>query len=85
MQIENFSLVRFLPLNIKDIESIEEVLLEIDNAIQYGEDMDVKIRVSFQKQFGQTFIYLQCNLKSIKCVNQTFEYLFTIDKTLLEM
>lgn len=42
--IENFSLVRFLPLDIKSAESIEEVLVEIDNAIQYGEDLDVKIR-----------------------------------------
>lgn len=42
--IENFSLVKFLPLNIKSHESIGEILLTIDNAIQYGEDLDVKIR-----------------------------------------
>lgn len=60
MQIENYSLVRFLPLNIKDSESIEEILLEIDNAIQYGEDMDVKIRVSFKKLNKTNFSFL-CN------------------------
>ncbi|KAG8186854.1 hypothetical protein JTE90_024100 [Oedothorax gibbosus] len=42
--IENFSLVKFLPLNIKDPDSIEELILTIDNAIQYGEDLDVKMR-----------------------------------------
>ncbi|XP_030023283.2 GPN-loop GTPase 3 [Manduca sexta] len=35
--IENFSLVRFYPLNIKDEESIDNILLTIDNIIQYGE------------------------------------------------
>lgn len=42
--IENFSLVRFYPLNIKDEESIDNILITIDNIIQYGEDADVKIR-----------------------------------------
>ncbi|XP_054718107.1 GPN-loop GTPase 3-like [Uloborus diversus] len=42
--LESFSLVKFLPLNIKSHKSIEELLLSIDNAIQYGEDADVKIR-----------------------------------------
>ncbi|CAL1269402.1 unnamed protein product [Larinioides sclopetarius] len=42
--IENYSIVKFLPLDIKKQESVEELLLTIDNAIQYGEDLDVKIR-----------------------------------------
>lgn len=42
--VDNFSLVRFYPLNIKDDESIENILLTIDNIIQYGEDADVKIK-----------------------------------------
>lgn len=42
--VDNFSLVRFCPLNIKDEESIENILITIDNIIQYGEDADVKIR-----------------------------------------
>lgn len=41
--IENFSLVRFYPLNIKAEESIDNILITIDNIIQYGEDADVKI------------------------------------------
>lgn len=35
-----------MPLNIQDQESIEELVLTIDNAIQYGEDLDVKMKVS---------------------------------------
>lgn len=42
--IEDFSLVRFTPLNIQDEESISDLLLTIDNIIQYGEDCDVKMR-----------------------------------------
>uniref|UniRef100_A0A131Y2I2 GPN-loop GTPase 3 n=1 Tax=Ixodes ricinus TaxID=34613 RepID=A0A131Y2I2_IXORI len=40
--IEDYSLVKFMPLNIKVEESIADLLLMIDNAIQYGEDLDVK-------------------------------------------
>lgn len=41
--IEDYSLVKFLPLNIKDDESIADVKLVIDNVIQFGEDADVKV------------------------------------------
>lgn len=40
--IEDFSLVRFTPLNINDEENIADLLLMIDNTIQYGEEADVK-------------------------------------------
>lgn len=42
--IEDYSLVRFLPLNIKDEESVGDIKMTIDNIIQYGEDADVKTR-----------------------------------------
>ncbi|XP_071860051.1 GPN-loop GTPase 3 [Bombus fervidus] len=42
--IEDYSLVRFYPLNIKNEESMADIKLTIDNIIQYGEDADVKIR-----------------------------------------
>ncbi|KAG7208759.1 hypothetical protein KM043_014954 [Ampulex compressa] len=42
--IEDYSLVRFYPLNIKDEESIADIILTIDNIIQYGEDADVKMK-----------------------------------------
>lgn len=42
--ITDYSLVRFLPLNIKDEESIADIKLTIDNTIQYGEDTDVKTK-----------------------------------------
>ncbi|XP_015180199.1 PREDICTED: GPN-loop GTPase 3 [Polistes dominula] len=42
--IEDYSLVRFIPLNIKDDESVADIKLTINNIIQYGEDEDVKIR-----------------------------------------
>lgn len=45
--IEDFSLVRFTPLNIDDEENISDVLMTIDNIIQYGEDCDVKVRDDF--------------------------------------
>ena len=42
-QLSDYSLVRFLPLDTSDEDSIGDLLLYIDNAIQYGEDLDVKI------------------------------------------
>ena len=40
--IEDFSLVRFYPLNIKDEENIGDIFLTINSIIQFGEDEDVK-------------------------------------------
>lgn len=42
--IEEFSLVGFVPLDISDEDSMGDLLLQIDTAIQYGEDADVKTR-----------------------------------------
>lgn len=42
--IDDYSLVRFYPLNIKDEENVADLLLMIDNMIQYGEEADVKTR-----------------------------------------
>lgn len=44
MLIDSFSLVRFIPFDINDEESVNDVLLMIDNIIQYGEDFDVKTK-----------------------------------------
>ena len=41
-QIDDYSLVRFLPLDVSDEESIDNVLLQIDAALQYGEDQEPK-------------------------------------------
>lgn len=40
--IEDFSLVRFYPLNIKNEENIGDIFLTINSIIQFGEDEDVK-------------------------------------------
>ncbi len=41
-QIEDYSLVSFVPLNITDDDSVELVLAHIDNAMQFGEDAEPK-------------------------------------------
>ena len=41
-QIDDYSLVKFMPMDITDDESINDILLTIDNAIQYGEDEEVR-------------------------------------------
>ncbi len=35
-------MVSFIPLNIQDEDSIELLMAHIDNAIQYGEDLEPK-------------------------------------------
>ncbi len=42
--LDDYSLVKFVPLELRDEESMANLLLVIDNAIQYGEDLDVKDR-----------------------------------------
>nr|QBH74277.1 hypothetical protein [Brunneria borealis] len=42
--IDDYSLVRFYPLDIRDEENVADVLLTIDNILQYGEDADVKTK-----------------------------------------
>lgn len=42
--IEDYSLVRFLPLNINDENSITDIKITIDNVLQYGEDIEVKVK-----------------------------------------
>ena len=41
-QIDDYGLVTFLPLNINEEESITNLLAQIDNAIQYGEDQEYR-------------------------------------------
>ncbi|KAI8380258.1 GPN-loop GTPase [Blakeslea trispora] len=40
--IDDYSMVRFIPLNITDEDSVEYVLSHVDNSIQYGEDLEPK-------------------------------------------
>lgn len=42
--IEDFSLVRFYPLNNKDEENISDIFLTVNSIIQFGEDEDVKAK-----------------------------------------
>ncbi|OAE19911.1 hypothetical protein AXG93_1130s1650 [Marchantia polymorpha subsp. ruderalis] len=42
--VDDYSMVSFLPLDIRDEESIQYLLSHIDNAIQFGEDAEVKIK-----------------------------------------
>jgi len=45
--LDDYSLVKFVPLDITNEENISDLFLTIDNTIQYGEDLDVKIRDDF--------------------------------------
>lgn len=40
--IDDYSMVQFLPLDSTNEDSVANVLLQIDHAIQYGEDLEVK-------------------------------------------
>lgn len=42
--IEDYSLIRFIPLNLKDNENVGDVLVTIDNVLQYGEDQDIRTK-----------------------------------------
>ena len=40
--LDEFSLVGYVPMSIKDTDSISLVMLHLDNAVQYGEDVEPK-------------------------------------------
>lgn len=42
--IDDYSLVKFVPMNIYKEDSLNDILFAIDDALQYDEDRDVKIR-----------------------------------------
>ncbi|KAE8708094.1 GPN3-like protein [Hibiscus syriacus] len=42
--VDEYSMVSFIPLDLRKESSIQYILAQIDNCIQYGEDADVKIR-----------------------------------------
>jgi len=44
LQVDDFSLVKYVPLNATDEDSVALVLAQIDNAIQYGEDIEPRVR-----------------------------------------
>mmetsp|Transcript_7745 Transcript_7745/g.8952 ORF Transcript_7745/g.8952 Transcript_7745/m.8952 type:complete len:333 (+) Transcript_7745:66-1064(+) len=48
--LDDYSMVSFIPLNISDEESIDNVLAHVDHTIQYGEDLEV--RGADQDDFG---------------------------------
>ena len=39
-QIDDYSLVKFVPLNITDEESVETLLMQVDQAMQWGEEKE---------------------------------------------
>lgn len=45
--LDEFAMVSFTPLDIRDEESVSEALLVVDTAIQYGEDQEVR-----QREYG---------------------------------
>ncbi|KAJ8748184.1 hypothetical protein K2173_000592 [Erythroxylum novogranatense] len=42
--VDQYSMVSFVPLDLRKESSMQYVLAQIDNCIQYGEDADVKVR-----------------------------------------
>jgi len=42
--LDDYSLVKFFPLDVHDEESIVDLIMLIDSTIQYGEDLDVKTK-----------------------------------------
>ncbi|CAA2985828.1 GPN-loop GTPase 3 isoform X3 [Olea europaea var. sylvestris] len=42
--VDQFSMVSFLPLDLRKNSSIQYILSQIDNCIQYGEDADIKVK-----------------------------------------
>ncbi|GKV07610.1 hypothetical protein SLEP1_g19360 [Rubroshorea leprosula] len=44
LQVDEYRMVSFIPLDLRKESSIQYVLSQIDKCIQYGEDADVKVK-----------------------------------------
>ena len=53
--IDDYSLVKFHPLDVSDEDSVNDILLMIDNVLQYGEDLDVKEPKEFDTEEKENF------------------------------
>jgi len=42
--LDDYSLVKFFPLDITNEENVQDLLVMVDNTVQYGEDLDVRTR-----------------------------------------
>merc|ERR1719489_30784 len=42
--LDDYSLVKFFPLDINDEENIGDLVLTVDNTLQYGEDADINTK-----------------------------------------
>ena len=51
--IDDYSLVQFMALDVSDEESVANIVLQVDLAIQYGEDLDVKIPKLERDEMGE--------------------------------
>mmetsp|Transcript_6113 Transcript_6113/g.10658 ORF Transcript_6113/g.10658 Transcript_6113/m.10658 type:complete len:266 (-) Transcript_6113:551-1348(-) len=51
--LDDYTMVSFLPLNLKDEDSINHVLMTIDHSIQYGEDQEVYTGEDEDEAVGQ--------------------------------
>ena len=63
--IEDYSMVQFIPLDSTDEDSVANVLLHIDHAIQYGEDLEVK--EPKEQDAPDEWFWMEIMLKSKKC------------------
>ena len=61
-QLDDYSLVRFIPLDSTSEESISDLLLQIDFAIQYGEDQEVRNADVVRKETHHNTVLFLVNL-----------------------
>jgi hypothetical protein len=69
VQIDDYALVKFLPLYINDEDSMNAVLANIDSAIQYGEDMEPR-----EPKVNSDFRLYQL-IQQAKNINLTFAFI----------
>jgi len=48
--LDSYNLVNFLPLDITSEESLEHILIQIDTAVQYGEDLEPRDPGDFEEE-----------------------------------
>ena len=50
--IDDYAMIKFMPINVTDEDSLNDVLLSVDNAVQFDEEQEVKMRDFDEPEVG---------------------------------
>ncbi|RLN49836.1 hypothetical protein BBJ28_00022542, partial [Nothophytophthora sp. Chile5] len=82
--INDFSMVAFVPMNINREESIETVLMHVDHAINYGDDLEPQHEAKLERYAKERTKYLATLQEEVNCGRELVSSKYQIDGKALQ-